>query len=1194
MSIDRIAVMLRKYGLIPLSILFILFVLPNGMVRCEDQISLQLAWRHQFQFAGYYAARHKGFYQQAGLEVSLVEGGEGRFAREELINGNAQYGVAGSELLLHRAEGDPFVVLAPIFQHSPSILLSKKSSGISSIQGLIGKRVMLLPGKKDADILAAFLNEGVPIGAIRRIDQTYNLEDLIEGRTDAVSAYLTNEPWHLLRQGIEPMIISPQTYGVDFYADCLFTTEQEISTHPERVNAFLSASLKGWAYAMDHPEEMVDLIRQQYRVEKSREHLLYEARAIRQIMSPDLVQVGHMNPGRWQHIAAVYAKLDMIDPGFSLDGFMYDPSQPGSYGWVMWALGATVMICLVAATLAFVLFNLNHKLKAEILEREQMAGERQEHIYLLESMNRINSVIQASDEPEHKLESVLKETLSIFNCDRAWLLHPCDPDAASFKVPFEATNPDFPGAAQLDATIPMIEPFKGDMLDALGTDKPITYGPGNQKPLSVPAPGEYHVRSQMFMAIRPQKGVPWMFGLHQCASDRVWTLQEKRIFSTIGRRISDALNSMLYQREMIEMKNLMDSVVEQSPIPIAVADLEGRLRIVNPACKENLGMEDTDILGLHLQEVYEQWETLTPGGRILEVQELPLAKAIKGGRVTEQLLRVVRKDGSSRWVVASAGPVQNDQGRQIASQIVFPDVTELKEIEAALQQSEEKYRLIFDESPMGIMYFDQTGTITDCNQKFADIMSASKNALIGFNIIESMPDSPLRQEVDHTIRTGAAHFEGECRTVEGTGHKFIKSDHRAILDGDGSFQGAVGVYEDVTDRKEAEQEKIEAQNIASEHKKMALVGQIAGKMAHDFNNILGIVMGNTELALVDCKDENTRRILGIIQQQTVRGKNLTKNLVAFAKDQEPKQAYFRVGEKIDLVLNLLKKELEGISLTREDSPGIPDLLADPGMIEHALVNLIQNSVHATSLSDTPQINIGTGFIDDEIRIRIEDNGCGIPQQALSRIYEPAFTLKGSMDGSGVYKAGIRGTGYGMANVKKYIEQHNGTIDVSSTVGAGTVFTISLPVIQKELTRKEKEVITERITQYEKYILLVEDESAISDVQYTILTEEPCNHRVDIAHTGKMAMDLFDRNTYDFVSLDYILPGDANGMDVYHHIRTSDQDMPILFISGNIEFLESIHQLREMDPNIDHVSKPCPNQKYISRINNLLERVARNA
>jgi len=116
-------------------------------------------------------------------------------------------------------------------------------------------------------------------------------------------------------------------------------------------------------------------------------------------------------------------------------------------------------------------------------------------------------------------------------------------------------------------------------------------------------------------------------------------------------------------------------------------------------------------------------------------------------------------------------------------------------------------------------------------------------------------------------------------------------------------------------------------------------------------------------------------------------------------------------------------------------------------IEHALVNIIQNSIHAISLSEHPRIMIKTYCLDDNICFEIEDNGCGIAQEHLEKIYEPSFTLKGSKDVSGAYKSGIKGTGYGMSNVKKYIELHKGTLAVESEFGSGTKFIISLPVIK---------------------------------------------------------------------------------------------------------------------------------------------------
>jgi PAS domain S-box-containing protein len=520
-----------------------------------------------------------------------------------------------------------------------------------------------------------------------------------------------------------------------------------------------------------------------------------------------------------------------------------------------------------------------------------------------------------------------------------------------------------------------------------------------------------------------------------------------------------------------------------------------------------------------------------------------------------------------------------------ANEKLLQGINERKLIEKALRESENRFKALHNASFGGITIHEK-GIILDCNQGLSDITGFSIEELIGMDGLMLIAPE-WREPVMEKILSGFEQpYEVEGIRKDNTRY-YLRIQSKNI-----PYHGRkvrVTEFRDITESRLAEKEKFDAQKITGEQKQLALVGQVAGKITHDFNNILGIIMGNTELALLECQEPKIKKTLELIFEQTIRGKNLTKNLVAFAKDQEPKQEFFRISEKIELVLNLLRKDLEGIELRKEESRGVSELLADPGMIEHALVNLIQNSIHALSMVEYPRISVRTYSRDDHICFEIEDNGCGISKENLENIYEPSFTLKGSRDVTGSYKTGIKGTGYGMSNVKKYIDQHKGNISIESEVGVGTTFTICLPLIKKELTTKEKTELKKEITQFEKYILLVEDETAISDIQYRILTSEPCNHKVDVAHNVRMAKDLFERNTYDFVSLDYVLPGGGNGMDVYHYIRKTNQTVPVLFISGNIEFLESIKELKQKDAYIDHMSKPCQNKDYVNGINELLEK-----
>ncbi|WP_457577080.1 PAS domain S-box protein [Desulfomarina sp.] len=522
---------------------------------------------------------------------------------------------------------------------------------------------------------------------------------------------------------------------------------------------------------------------------------------------------------------------------------------------------------------------------------------------------------------------------------------------------------------------------------------------------------------------------------------------------------------------------------------------------------------------------------------------------------------------------------------------------ERKQTEEALRESEKRYRNLFNNAPAGMCELDfSQGKFTRVNEQMCRFTGYSEEELLTMDAHRLLHEKSRESFFEEFGRVAAGEGSGdkaEYIIIKKNGEKINVVINTDFIHQGKKITGARIVVHDITELKKVESEKMAALNIAAEHEKLALVGQIAGKMAHDFNNILGVIMGNTELSLLECKEERIRKTLELIFEQTLRGKNLTRNLVAFARDQEPRWEFFRVSEKIDLVLSLLKKDLEGIEILRDDQYDMPELLADPGMIEHALVNMILNSIHALTLTDKPKIIINTFCVDKSVCIEIEDNGCGIPEEYLDRIYDPSFTLKGTRDVTGSYQEGVKGTGYGMANVKKYIEQHKGTIEVESEFGSGVKFTIKLPVREKELTPEEKMEIQKEVNLSRQYILLVEDEQAISEVQYRLLTGDPCNHKVDIANNGEQAIELFNNNKYDCVSLDYVLPGEISGMNVYNHIRKTDQSIPVLFSSGNIEFLESIKELQSGDPYVDHLSKPFQNRIYVSCLHRLMEKSAKN-
>ena len=339
-----------------------------------DKVTLQLKHLHQFQFAGYYAAQELGYYREAGLQVQIREGTDGNEPERAVLAGKAEYGVGGSSLLLARLAGKPVVVLGVIFQHSPYALAMRQNASGPDIRRLIGKRVMvgsLTDELGNADELLAFLNkEGIPLSSFQRLEHSYNPEDLVNGKVDAMSVYTTNEPDLFDRLGFPYDIYSPRAVGIDFYGDNLFTNEHEVANHPDRVRAFRAASLRGWQWAMNHQEETVDLILSKYSRRSDRQHLLYEARQMVPLVQPVLVEIGYMNPERWQHIADVYAGLGLVPRGARYDGFMYvvDSSHP-SLTWLYRVAGIGAVLLVLGAAVHFSMLARERKRALEAIRK---------------------------------------------------------------------------------------------------------------------------------------------------------------------------------------------------------------------------------------------------------------------------------------------------------------------------------------------------------------------------------------------------------------------------------------------------------------------------------------------------------------------------------------------------------------------------------------------------------------------------------------------------------------------------------------------------------------------------------------------------------------------------------------------------------------------------------------------------------
>lgn len=352
------------------SSVFFLMLLTNAHAD-EQGVRLQLKWQHAFQFAGYYAAQELGYYNQAGLKVEIVQAKPTTNVYDEVVAGRAQYGVGNSSILIHRDQGKALKILAVIFQHSPTVFVAKND--VITLHDWHQKRIML---EESSDELLLFLEQqGVDINDIDFIHHSFDPLDLATGKVDIMSAYSTNEPFFLSQLNIPYRVFSPRSEGIDFFGDNLFTSEDELTNHPERVAAFRQASLKGWEYALQNPDTVISWIISRYKTPYSRDFLEFEAVATNDLIQPDLIELGYLNETRWFNIMKSYQALGKLSSDFNLSDILYLPKKEPNWRQVLFAFSVSVPIIILLSILLTVIVRTNRKLDSALKDSHKAREE---------------------------------------------------------------------------------------------------------------------------------------------------------------------------------------------------------------------------------------------------------------------------------------------------------------------------------------------------------------------------------------------------------------------------------------------------------------------------------------------------------------------------------------------------------------------------------------------------------------------------------------------------------------------------------------------------------------------------------------------------------------------------------------------------------------------------------------------------
>lgn len=415
------------------SLLLLFFQIP---VYAMEKVVLQLRWEHQFQFAGFYASQWEGFYRDEGLEVEIRSAvkpdGKVMSSAKEVATGRAHFGVGGPEILLGRDRGLPLVVLAVLAQQSPVVVLARQELNLKNPSDLAGLRVRRVPSDSgDAQFLAMLKAAKIDISQLRHSSMPYyNIsiyEEMAKGELDAVVTYSFTGLWSAKAKGLDITTMRPASYGVDFYGDSIFTVENLVRDHPKLVERFLRATLKGWRYALDHPNRIADRISLDLprfyppTGPKRREFNRFQIQEVTRLSHYPVIQIGHINPDRWQRMHQTLKEAGLVSGQLDIDKFIYDPirQQQKFQVFILWLFIGVLGLSLFSAVAwrYISLLKVNRNLKQEIITREKAEKALQQLNDNLEIMveNRTEALTKAQEEniKQERLATLGKLTATV-------------------------------------------------------------------------------------------------------------------------------------------------------------------------------------------------------------------------------------------------------------------------------------------------------------------------------------------------------------------------------------------------------------------------------------------------------------------------------------------------------------------------------------------------------------------------------------------------------------------------------------------------------------------------------------------------------------------------------------------------------------------------------------------------------------
>jgi PAS domain S-box-containing protein len=597
-------------------------------------------------------------------------------------------------------------------------------------------------------------------------------------------------------------------------------------------------------------------------------------------------------------------------------------------------------------------------------------------------------------------------------------------------------------------------------------------------------------------------------------------------FRAISRDITERKQMEEVLREREERYRTLLETMEEGYYEV---DLKGRFTFFNDALREMHGLSKEEMLGMSNRKYMDE-ETANKVYRIFN----QVYKTGQPCKIFEW--EIIRKDGRKAVMESPVYLIKNAKGEPVGFRGITRDITERKRAEEALRQSEEKYRTILESIKDGYYEVDLAGNFTFFNDSLCRIFGYPKEELMGMNN-RQYADKEVAREVfqafNRVYTTGepGREFDWEIVRKDGT-KRYIEASVSLRKDASGKPVGFRGIARDITDRKRIEEQLSQAE-------KLRAVGEMASGVAHDFNNALAAILGNTQLLLYTAQDEELKETLKIIEKVAKDSGQTVRRLQDFTRKPVP-QELFKVDinsiikDSIEITKPKWKDEAQSRGIRIEmvsNLEEIPFTSGNASELREVFSNMIFNAIEA--MHGGGKVEIRTSKKRRDVFIQISDTGVGIAEEAKKRIFEPFFTTKP-----------FTNTGLGLSMSYGIVKRFGGEIEVESKVGEGTTFTIILPIGEEG---KEETVDSQPIKKGRKArILVIDDEEFVRSVLSRTLAQ--ADHQVTLAEDGRRGVQLFKDGKFDIVLTDLGMPG-MSGWEVCRMIKEVSPRTPVGMITG---------------------------------------------